>query len=79
MKAVPNSIKNKLQSYSNHIQKSEKLRHEIEAWLLSNDINTNIDSDDLNGKAVTDIIIDTGMYGDIEGAVILIEEILNEK
>lgn len=79
MKTVPNSIKNKLQSYSNHVQKSEKLRHEIEAWFLSNGINTNIDSDDLNGKAVTDIIIDTGMYGDIEGAIILIEEILNEK
>lgn len=38
LKTVPNSIRNKFQSYTNHTQKAEKLRLEIEAWFLSNGI-----------------------------------------
>ncbi|HDK7194818.1 TPA: hypothetical protein PTV74_003125 [Clostridium botulinum] len=77
MKTVPNSIRNKFQSYINHTQKAEKLRLEIEAWFLSNGIDTDVDSGDLNGGMITDIIIDTGVDGDIEGAIVEIEKVLS--
>lgn len=77
MKTIPNSIKKKLESYSSHTQKSEKLRREIEAWFLSNGIDTDVDSGDLNGGKITDIIIDTGFDGDIEGAIVEIEKVLS--
>jgi len=77
LKTVPNFIRKKLESYTSHLQKSEKLRIEIEDWFLENGINTDIDDGDLNGAIITDIIIDTGVGGDIDGAIIEIEKVLN--
>ncbi|HDK7186769.1 TPA: hypothetical protein PTV74_002126 [Clostridium botulinum] len=44
---------------------------------MSNGIDTDVNSGDLNGGIVTDIIIDTGFNGDIEGAIVEIEKILS--
>ena len=78
MKKVPSYIKSKLQSYANHTQKAEKCRREIEAWVLSNGIDTNIDGGDIDGHIIADIIIDTGIYGNVDEAIILLEKILKE-
>jgi hypothetical protein len=77
VKTVPNFIRNKLQSYTNHTQNAEKIRLEIEEWFLSNGINTDVESGDLDGGKITDIIIDTGVDGDIEGAIVCIGKVLN--
>jgi len=76
---VPKSIKIKLQSYANHTQKAEKVRLEIEAWFLTIGVNTDIECDDVNGGIITNIIIDTGVDGDIEECISSIEKILNGK
>ncbi len=75
---VPSKIKNKLESYYKHTQKTEQLRCEIEEWVKSKGVDTDIDSGDLKGGAIVDIIIDTGVTGGIEEAVMLIERELND-
>lgn len=74
---VPVTIKNKLESYYKHTQRAEQLRCEIEAWVQEKGIDMDIDSGNLNGSIITDIIIDTGNEGNIDEAVILIERELN--
>lgn len=75
---VPSKIKDKLESYYKHTQKAEQLRVEVEEWVKSKGIDTDVDSGDLRGASITDIIIDTGIHGDIEEAVMLIERELND-
>ena len=74
---VPVSIKNKLESYYKHTQKAEQLRRKIEEWVKEKGINTDIDSGDLRGSVITNIIIDTGNEGNVDEAVMLIEKELN--
>ncbi len=74
---VPVTIKNKLESYYKHTQKAEQLRCEIEKWVNTKGINTDIDNGDLRGNIITDIIVDTGNEGNIDEAVMLIERELN--
>lgn len=79
MKKVPNLIKKKLDSYVKHYQKAENIRIEIENWFKENGIDTDIDSGDIDGGMITDIIIDTGVDGNVDNAVIEMEKVLNDE
>lgn len=74
MKEVPKHIVEKLESYYKHSQKAEELRIKIEQWFVTQGMTMN---DDKVDYPITDILIDTSLE-DIEGAVILLNEVLNE-
>lgn len=74
---VPNSIKNKLESYYKHTSKAESLRREVENWVKSTGIDTDIDNGDIKGEIITNIIIDTGLAGNIDEAIMLIQNEIN--
>lgn len=77
MKNIPQYIINEIQSHINHIQKSEECRSKIEDWFLKNGKILDVDTNELSGGTILDILIDAGMDGDLENCLALMLKELN--
>lgn len=74
MKKLPENIKAKIRSYAKHSSKANRIRREIDSWFESKGMSLEDDFAESDGRAINDILIDTGNYGgSAEQAIELIE------